>query len=138
MLQQTQESGRHKARLSGNGMVNVLFENDGIDWYITLKGHAEYAPAGSDIVCAACSILCDTLLCTLNGMKMDKLIHSYSSSAFDGYMKIVVRMNKKRGKALLPIYMAATGFQLLAESYPEHVGFKLFSKQGRNKFSSTV
>lgn len=82
-------------------MISVHAELTGID----IRGHAGYAPAGQDIVCAAASILALTLADVCDGAEIERE---------DGHMRI-------RGGDPTAIMFAARGFRLLSEAYPEFV-----------------
>ena len=50
-------------------MIEVNVRLDGI----TISGHANYAPAGSDVVCAAVTVLTQTLIQSLEDLSADKI-----------------------------------------------------------------
>ena len=41
-------------------MINIIYNEAGQDMVLRAEGHAEYAPKGQDIVCAAASMLAYT------------------------------------------------------------------------------
>lgn len=82
-------------------MITVHAGLTGID----IKGHAGYAPAGQDIVCAAASILALTLADICEGAEIKRE---------DGHMSI-------RGGDPAAVMFAARGYKLLSEAYPEFV-----------------
>ncbi len=74
---------------------------------LTVTGHAMAGPYGADIVCAAASMLAQTLLAVCGGEKKP------------GRMRLVGRPEDG------PVFAAmATGFRLLAEAYPQHVRYE--------------
>lgn len=78
---------------------------------IKLNGHADYNP-GNDIVCAACSVLIETLIRTLEEME-----HPYKSTIESGHAEV-----ETHSKAADPyFYMAYVGYKALAEAFPENV-----------------
>ena len=42
-------------------MINIIYNEAGQDMVLRAEGHAEYAPKGQDIVCAAVSTLMQSL-----------------------------------------------------------------------------
>ena len=91
------------------------------------KGHAGYAPAGQDIVCAGASTLMQTLVCLLAGEE------NAQSDAWDepeGPRLAVVAAAPQGALVEGAFEFAKTGFALLAERYPEHVQFVDRSRRG--------
>lgn len=86
-------------------MISVIYE-PGVP-RLKLSGHAGYAPSGSDIVCAAASILAYTL--AEGGAEIEE--------RSDGGMYIT---GNRRGMELI-----AGGYRLLAENYPKNVRFEV-------------
>lgn len=85
----------------------------------TVSGHAEYAEAGADIVCAACSALSGTLATMIGNLPVA------ASVKFDrGKTKIIIN-RKKSGTHALQIKYAIDfvmlGYRLLEEQYPDNV-----------------
>ena len=69
-------------------MINIRtsrFENGAISGF-TVKGHAGYAEAGSDIICAAVSALCYTAAGYFESAKPGE--YRYEFEEKDGYMKL--------------------------------------------------
>ena len=85
---------------------------------IRMEGHAEYDKTGRDIVCAACSVLIQSLINTLqllgtpNSWKQD-----------DGKVGLSFSKEKEenREKALGAFNMCKVGLEMLAASYPQNV-----------------
>ena len=77
---------------------------------LTLKGHADYGPGGSDIVCAAASMLAQALA---------------KAAADDGTFKPgnirITGEASERHKAMLD--MASAGYSLLQARYPDNITF---------------
>ena len=102
-------------------MIKVIYEADPEGGKLTMRaeGHAGYAPAGQDIVCAAVSCLMQTL--AYSAAKDEKT----SSCIYQG--KEVPVVNVEAGDSVLmrdKFELVADGLTLLAEQYPENVSFK--------------
>lgn len=91
------------------------------------RGHAGYAPAGQDIVCAGASTLMQTLAYLLAG---EENAHSDAWDEEDG-PRLAVTAGAPRSPWVEGAFaFAKTGFALLAERYPDHVRFADLSERG--------
>lgn len=102
-------------------MIKVIYEADPEGGKLTMRaeGHAGYAPAGQDIVCAAVSCLMQTL--AYSAAEDDKT----SSCIYQG--KDGPAVSVETGDSVLmrdKFELVADGLDLLAEQYPENVNFK--------------
>ena len=102
-------------------MIKIIYEADPEGGKLTMRaeGHAGYAPAGQDIVCAAVSCLMQTL--AYSAAEDEKT----SSCIYQGKEGPVV--NVEAGDSVLmrdKFELVADGLDLLAEQYPENVSFK--------------
>ena len=102
-------------------MIKVIYEADPEGGKLTMRaeGHAGYAPAGQDIVCAAVSCLMQTLAYSAAEDE-----HT-SSCIYQGEEGPV--LNVEAGDSVLmrdKFELVADGLDLLAEQYPENVNFK--------------
>ena len=102
-------------------MIKIIYEADPEGGKLTMKaeGHAGYAPAGQDIVCAAVSCLMQTL--AYSAAEDERT----SSCIYQGKEGPVV--NVEAGDSVLmrdKFELVADGLTLLAEQYPENVSFK--------------
>ena len=102
-------------------MIKIIYEADPEGGKLTMRaeGHAGYAPAGQDIVCAAVSCLMQTLAYSAAEDE-----HT-SSCIYQGKDGPVV--NVEAGDSVLmrdKFELVADGLDLLAEQYPENVNFK--------------
>lgn len=81
--------------------------------YVRIQGHAGYAPSGSDIVCAAVSVLYETLKMMLQGQA---LVHETDGLSFLEARNWLARPWKQE-------YMDffVTGVQGVADAFPSHV-----------------
>ena len=102
-------------------MIKIIYEADPEGGKLTMRaeGHAGYAPAGQDIVCAAVSCLMQTLAYSAAEDE-----HT-SSCIYQGKDGPVVSV--ETGNSVLmrdKFELVADGLTLLAEQYPENVSFK--------------
>lgn len=102
-------------------MIKIIYVADPEGGKLTMRaeGHAGYAPAGQDIVCAAVSCLMQTLAYSAAEDE-----HT-SSCIYQGEEGPV--LNVEAGDSVLmrdKFELVADGLDLLAEQYPENVNFK--------------
>ena len=91
------------------------------------SGHAGYAPAGQDIVCAGASTLMQTLCALLAGEEGAK---SGAWDEPDGPRLAVTAAAPQKPWVEGAFEFAKAGFALLAERYPDHVRFADMSGRG--------
>ena len=91
------------------------------------RGHAGYAPAGQDIVCAGASTLMQTLAYLLAG---EENAHSDVWDEEDGPRLAVTAGTLRSPWVEGAFAFAKAGFALLAERYPDHVRFADLSARG--------
>ena len=84
---------------------------------LNVKGHANYAENGKDIVCAAVSCLCVSLANTLLATGVEKKQFCVQDGLF--YMSATVKEDNQY--AIGAFDMAVNGLQMIAEQYPRHV-----------------
>lgn len=99
----------------------------GISCRLEAAGHAGYAPAGQDIVCAGASTVMQGLVCLLAGEE------SARSDAFDepDGPRLVVQADAPCAEWVQGAFeLAKACFALLAERYPENVRFADVSRRG--------
>lgn len=102
-------------------MIKIIYVADPEGGKLTMRaeGHAGYAPAGQDIVCAAVSCLMQTL--AYSAAEDERT----SSCIYQGKKGPVVSV--EAGDSVLmrdKFELVADGLDLLAEQYPENVNFK--------------
>lgn len=102
-------------------MIKIIYVADPEGGKLTMRaeGHASYAPAGQDIVCAAVSCLMQTLAYSAAEDE------STSSCIYQGEDGPVVSV--EAGDSVLmrdKFELVADGLDLLAEQYPENVSFR--------------
>ena len=92
-------------------MIAVNVRMDGI----TIEGHAGYAEAGKDIVCAGVTALTMSLVKSLNDLTEDKIEYEISSGRTD----IHFRNLSEEGKLLVDSFFI--GICQIADEFPEYV-----------------
>jgi len=106
-------------------MTNITYYRYENGFQIESKGHAGYAPQGSDIVCAAVSTLTQTLL-----YRMSDLTINYNWKIGDGYMYVEAKGDASVMEAFDTIL---TGLKLITNEFPKYVkvyekGYPIFNK----------
>ena len=91
---------------------------------LTLRGHADFAPMGSDIVCASATMLCHTLAEAIRTHCKEKRACDPVLILRPGFAEIACtpRFFHKR-KVKSTFHDLCLGFALLAKHYPEHLTF---------------
>ena len=99
-------------------MTKVKLENIGTRYYVHLKGHAGYAPNGSDIVCAGISTLANAFIlhCEEAQEKRECIVNTCRLNSDDGEIEYIVDGNVKDAFNMLKL-----GIEALASDYPEYV-----------------
>ena len=92
-------------------MIAVTVRQDGI----IINGHAGYAEAGKDIVCAGVTALTETLVKSLEGLSGDVIECDISPGKAD----IRLRNLSEEGKLLVDSFFV--GICGIAEDFPEYV-----------------
>ena len=101
-------------------MIRVVVKKvDGRINYISMKGHAEYADYGSDIVCASASSIAIT---TVNAcQKIKENIINFTSK--DGFLEIEVKGIDEKIDILLNNMIDL--LEELGKSYPKNITLKI-------------
>lgn len=82
---------------------------------ITVKGHANYAVSGSDIVCAGVTALVQTLIKSIEDLTDDKIEYEI----FPGRVDIKYGNLSEKSRALVDSFFI--GICMIAEEFPEYV-----------------
>ena len=85
------------------------------DRTVKISGHANYAQPGQDIVCAAVSVLSQTLIESLERLTDDTITYNIKPGTVD----INYRNLSERGKLLLDSFFV--GVRMIAAEYPDNV-----------------
>ena len=92
-------------------MIAVRVRLDGI----TIEGHAGYAEAGKDIVCAGVTALTENLVESIESLTSDKIQYEISPGRAD----IHYRNLSEAGKLLVDSFFL--GICSIENSFPEHI-----------------
>lgn len=82
---------------------------------ITMSGHANYAEAGKDIVCAGISALVQNLIQSIEELTQDKIQYSMSP----GWVDIKFRDLSEQAQLLVSSFFV--GVEMIASEYPDNV-----------------
>lgn len=85
---------------------------------VTVDGHADYAEPGSDIVCAAVSILAQNLIQSIEGLTRDSIAYH----AMPGHIDIDIKNLSERGKLLVDSFFI--GIISIVDAYGDYVQIK--------------
>lgn len=94
---------------------------------LELDGHAGSAPYGKDIVCAAISILTQSLVNALADLQVQYNMAGidWSGSAEEGKLKIRARVCWANLSLVRGYFeVTVTGLRMIAEKYPEYINFE--------------
>lgn len=92
-------------------MIAVSVRKDGI----TVSGHAEYAEAGNDIVCAGVTALVQELIRSIESLTRDQIQYDITSGRADIHFKNL----SEAGKLLVDSFFI--GVCQIADEFPDHV-----------------
>lgn len=82
---------------------------------ITVAGHAEYAEAGKDIVCAGVTALVQGLIRSIESLTSDQIQYDITPGRADIYYKNL----SEAGQLLVDSFFL--GVRLIADEFPEHI-----------------
>lgn len=100
-------------------MIDCRMSLKGDKISIRLKGHAGYATEGQDIVCAAASTLCNTLVGYLMAKEETEQKHRLEK----GNIEIKINLENRPEEMWEIVCFVAVGFQAIACSFPENFSF---------------
>ena len=92
-------------------MIAVSVRKDGIE----ISGHAGYAEAGKDIVCAGVTALVQTLIKSIEGLTQDKIQYEISPGRADIHYGDL----SEAGKLLIDSFFI--GVCAIADEFPDHI-----------------
>lgn len=112
-------------------MIRVIYSEldgpEGLTLRLEASGHAGYAPAGQDIVCAGASTLMQALVSLLAG---EKTARSDAWDEPEGPRLAVTAAAPQEPWVEGAFELAKAGFALLAERYPDNLRFADVSRRG--------
>lgn len=107
-------------------MIRIRYSHDGKTHQLHITGHAGYAPAGSDIVCAGVSALSFALLGHLRQTGT-----AAEAACRKGELTLRCPVGTQTDSA---VSMALTGYQLIARTYPQYAEVDITpSEKGEEK-----
>lgn len=92
-------------------LIEASVRRDGI----TVKGHANYAVSGSDIVCAGVTALAQTLIKSIKDLTDDKIEYEISPGRVD------IKYGNLSEKAKTLVDSFFIGICMIADEFPEYV-----------------
>lgn len=111
-------------------MIEIVFCKCDKEKRLTLKtvGHAGYDDYGRDIICAAVSILVFSFASTVKGLHGSKdvsRIHELRLDSGNAFIDFTARNRTTYAECLKYLFTALTGFDLLAQKYPDNVRMRM-------------
>ena len=94
-------------------MIAVSVRKDGV----TVSGHANYAEAGKDIVCAGVSALVQGLIRSMESLTVDQIQYDITPGRADIHFKDL----SEAGRLLVDSFFL--GICLIADDFPEYIKF---------------
>ena len=92
-------------------MIKVTITNN----KISVIGHAEYAPHGQDIICAAVSALLQTFIMSVEELTDDKIICDISAGNAD------IKYKELSQQSMLLMSSFFIGIRAIAAEYPQYI-----------------
>lgn len=93
---------------------------------VTIKGHANAGKKGEDLVCAACSQTAYIFAAAVYGMAEKNMGQEPTVELTSGDSKIVFKpYSESKHLCLFALDNIAKGFELLANTYPGKIYFKI-------------
>lgn len=96
-------------------MTNIVYNTENNGFFLEAKGHSGFAAYGKDIVCAAISVLLQTLV---EELKKSSPYLNYSMR--DGY--VFIHASGPNTPIIFDTIL--TGLELIEDCYPEHIKIK--------------
>lgn len=94
-------------------MIHIRYHHDGSHHNLHITGHAGYAPAGSDIVCAGVS----AISCALLGYLRQTGTAAEEAACRAGELKLRCAAGAQADSAF---QMALAGYQIISRTYPQY------------------
>ena len=99
-------------------MLTVIYAEKGRRLSLLLEGHAGYAEAGRDIVCASASILAYTLASLVEAFGVE---HNIRLNEGDSVIECYCHDPMKFTEVKNAFDFAMVGYSILQQSYPQYV-----------------
>ena len=92
-------------------MIEITVDRENIK----IRGHANYAPSGQDIVCAGVTALTQALISSIEGLTKDKIQYDIKPGRVDIYYRNL----SEKASALVDSFFI--GASLIADEFPDYV-----------------
>ena len=102
-------------------MIVVYIRNDGGEHEILLRGHANYADKGHDIVCASATIISYALARELSIQESKGHCVVGNCIMDEGNIRITAEFAKKNRECQTAFNMAAGAFEMLSNTYKDYI-----------------
>lgn len=102
-------------------MIEADFSSSGGKMSLTVMGHAGYAPAGYDIVCAGVSSLCGALLLQLEALEKRGELSGLDFRLGSGFFSCRMTEKGEIPSAKMALEQTCKGFKLIEKVYPGYV-----------------
>ena len=104
-------------------MIEITYDFKGTELFV--KGHANSAPMGEDLVCATVSGLTVALACTLKDAKRQEMLDDLTIDLEDGnaHIKAVPKKGFERD-VMIMFSTVFNGYDALSISFKDYVSFK--------------
>jgi uncharacterized protein YsxB (DUF464 family) len=93
---------------------------------LTAQGHAYSGEEGHDLVCAAVSALMLTMAANVRALSRQRSVREPGVHLGKGDAEVKCKPVRKMGNVVTLMFdTVGTGFQLLADQYPEYISYKV-------------
>lgn len=102
--------------------VHIYRNTEALKLSLTVSGHANTAPKGRDLLCAAVSALAETFIATAEIMA-EKGDCRCKADVADGFAEVCCQCETEDAFAVLSVSLGTikTGFALLESNYPKNI-----------------
>lgn len=100
-------------------MIRVHIDPDTL-WF-RMEGHADFGPVGSDIVCAAATMLASTLISSTHDRVADGEVQQCCLQPGKAMLHVTPKRRKACEACKVMFESTHRGFRLLAQSYPDNI-----------------
>lgn len=111
-------------------MIRARFEKKGGRFSLSAHGHANYAPYGQDLICAAVSALLHGLYDYVNQIEKQGLLKEKARGQLErgnGYISVFpIRRGRRQTEGAFELAGQVLG--LLARHYPENIQFSVYEE----------
>ena len=105
-------------------MTRVTYTHDGNAFSLTSEGHAGYAPAGQDIVCAGISALCGALEIALDNLQQAGSARTHFCSLSEAFFQAEAEAADGKGAVRTAFDTVYDGLCRIADAYPDYLQCK--------------